>query len=138
MRYMIIVKASADSEAGALPGEPLLAAMAAYHDELARAGVLLDAAGLRSSAEGWRVQYDGEDRRRVTDGPFAEGEDLIAGYTLIQVRTREEALEWSKRYPNPRGPGRPCAIEVRRVGELEDFMPGPAMEHFHQATSPRA
>ncbi|SAI40720.1 Uncharacterized protein conserved in bacteria [Bordetella ansorpii] len=138
MRYLIIVKASPESEAGLMPEEPLLAAMGVYHDELARAGVLLDASGLRRTAEGWRVQYDGEDRRRVIDGPFADSKELIAGYTLIQVRTPEEALEWSRRYPNPRGAGKECAIEVRRVFELEDFLPGPAIEPSNQIDHARA
>lgn len=138
MRYMIIVKASPESEAGVMPEAPLLAAMGAYHDELARAGVLLDANGLRRTAEGWRVQYDDEDRRRVIDGPFADSKEMIAGYTLIQVRTPEEALEWSKRYPNPRGPGQACAIEVRRVFEQEDFLAGPAIAQDEQAGGARA
>lgn len=121
MRYMIIVKASADSEAGVMPTESLLAAMASYHEELARAGVLLDATGLKASSHGWRVRYESGDRRRIIDGPFAETKELIAGYTLIQVRSREEALEWSRRFPNPAIDGGACEIEVRQLFELEDF-----------------
>jgi hypothetical protein len=122
MRFMIIVKATPDSEAGRFPPnpEPLFAAMAAYHEDLAKGGALLDAAGLQPSSKGWRVQYEGG-RRTVVDGPFTESKELIAGYTLIQVRTREEALEWSRRFPNPIGEGAVCHIEVRQVYEMEDF-----------------
>jgi hypothetical protein len=122
MRFMIIVKATADSEAGRFPPdpEPIFQAMAAYHEELARAGALLDASGLQPSSKGWRVKYDGS-KRTVVDGPFAETKELIAGYTLIQTRTRDEALEWSKRFPNPVGEGLSCHIEVRQLFEMEDF-----------------
>ncbi len=124
MRYMIIVKASADSEAGAVPPASLLAAMADYHEELARAGVLLDATGLEASSHGWRVRFERGDQRRIIDGPFAETKELVAGYTLIQVRSREEALEWSRRFPNPATDGGACEIEVRRLFEQEDFQRG--------------
>jgi hypothetical protein len=130
MRYMIIVKASADSEAGTMPPESLLAAMASFHEELARAGVLLDATGLKASAHGWRVRYEAGNQRRVIDGPFAETKELIAGYTLIQVRSREEALEWSRRFPNPAIDGGACEIEVRQLFELEDFQPNEAVERL--------
>lgn len=122
MRFMIIVKATADSEAGRFPDnpEPLFAAMAAYHEELAKAGALLDASGLQPSSKGWRVQYEGS-RRTIVDGPFTESKELIAGYTLIQTRTREEALEWSRRFPNPVSDGVSCHIEVRQLYEMEDF-----------------
>jgi hypothetical protein len=122
MRFMIIVKATPDSEAGRFPADSdkLFQAMAAYHEELARAGALLDASGLQPSSKGWRVQYEG-DRRTVVDGPFAETKELIAGYTLIQTRTRDEAVEWSRRFPNPIGEGIACHIEVRQLYELEDF-----------------
>ena len=122
MRFMIIVKATPDSEAGRFPpdAEPLFQAMAAYHEELARAGALLDASGLQPSSKGWRVQYEGS-KRRIVDGPFTESKELIAGYTLIQTRTRDEALEWSKRFPNPIGEGISCHIEVRQLYEMEDF-----------------
>lgn len=126
MRYMIIVKASADSEAGVMPSESLLAAMAIYHEELARAGVLLDAIGLKASSHGWRVRCEGGDARRIIDGPFAETKELIAGYTLIQVRSRDEALEWSRRFPNPAIDGGACEIEVRQLFEAEDFTPANA------------
>ena len=122
MRFMIIVKATPDSEAGRFPDnpEPLFAAMAAYHEELARAGALLDASGLHPSSKGWRVQYDGG-KRSIVDGPFTETKELVAGYTLIQTRTRDEAIGWSRRFPNPIGEGIACHIEVRQLYELEDF-----------------
>ena len=122
MRFMIIVKATPDSEAGRFPpeSEKLFQAMAGYHEELARAGALLDASGLQPTSKGWRVQYEGG-RRTVVDGPFAETKELVAGYTLIQTRTRDEAIEWSRRFPNPVGEGAACHIEVRQLYELEDF-----------------
>ncbi|MHB1257746.1 YciI family protein [Thiobacillus sp.] len=131
MRFMIIVKATAESEAAARPApdEALLAAMADYHEKLARAGVLLDASGLKPSAQGWRIRYDGESRS-VIDGPFTETKELIAGYTLIQVKTREEGLEWARRFPNPAGAGKPAEIEVRQLYELDDFAPSTAIERF--------
>lgn len=131
MRFMIIVKASAESEAGAMPEEKRMAQMAAFHEELARAGALLDASGLKPSREGWRIRYDGE-LRTVIDGPFAESKELIASYTLIQARTRDEALEWARRFPNPRGEGLPAEIEVRPLFTLEDFPPNAAIERFRQ------
>ena len=124
MRFMIIVKATADSEAGVMPPASLLAHMGAFHDELARAGVLLDGAGLRASAQGWRVAIAADGQRRVQGGPFAQTEELIAGYTLIQARSRDEAIEWSRRYPNPTLRGSACHIEVRPLFEAEDFAPG--------------
>lgn len=123
MRFMIMVKATKDTEAGKFPdnAEKLFEAMAAYHDELGKAGVLLDASGLQPSSRGWKVKYDG-DKRTVVDGPFTEAKELIAGYTLIQVKSREEALEWTKRFPKPHFDDR-CEIEVRQLYELEDFEP---------------
>lgn len=129
MRYMIIVKATPDSEAGVMPSEELLSTMAAYHEQLAKAGVLLDGSGLQPSAKGWRIRYDGN-KRTVIDGPFSESKELIAGYTLIQVRTRDEALEWARRFPNPSADGGKAEIEVRQMYELEDFTPGEAIEQF--------
>jgi len=122
MRFMIIVKATPDSEAGRFPpeSEKLFQAMAGYHEELARAGALLDASGLQPTSKGWRVQYEAG-RRTVVDGPFTETKELVAGYTLIQTRTRDEAIEWSRRFPNPVGEGAACHIEVRQLYELEDF-----------------
>lgn len=122
MRFMIIVKATPDTEAGRFPDnpEPLFAAMATYHEELAKAGALLDASGLQPSSKGWRIEYDGK-KRTVVDGPFTESKELIAGYTLIQVRSREEAIEWTRRFPNPVGEGVRCHIEVRQLYEMDDF-----------------
>ncbi|HUL10831.1 MAG TPA: YciI family protein [Methylococcaceae bacterium] len=128
---MIIVKATKDSEAGVMPSEELIAQMAAYHEELKKAGVLLDASGLQASSKGWRIQYSG-DKRSVIDGPFAETKGLIAGHTLIQVKSREEALEWTKRFPNPAVDGKEGEIEVRQLFELEDFGPGEAIERFRE------
>jgi hypothetical protein len=133
MRFMIMVKASPASEAGTLPEERLIAAMADYHEQLAHAGVLLDANGLQPSSRGWRVRWAGG-RQSVVDGPFAETRELIAGYTLIQVRSREEALEWSRRFPAPHGDGVDAEIEVRQLFELEDFGPSAAAERFRLLT----
>jgi len=127
MRFMIIVKATKDSEAGLMPEEKLFAAMATYHEELAKAGALLDASGLQPSSKGWRIKYSGG-KRTVIDGPFAETKELIAGYTIIQVKSREEALEWTKRYPNPYLTD--GEIEVRQLFELEDFGPSDAIGRF--------
>ncbi|MGH8697097.1 MAG: YciI family protein, partial [Burkholderiales bacterium] len=114
---------------GAMPEEKLFAEMATYHEELAKAGALLDASGLQPSAKGWRIKYSGG-KRTVTDGPFAETKELIAGYTLIQAKSREEALEWAKRFPNPAGGGKECEIEVRQLFELEDFGSSEALDRF--------
>jgi hypothetical protein len=129
MRFMIIVKATRDSERDVMPGEALIASMADFHEQLAKAGVLLDASGLQSSAKGWRVRYEGT-QRRVIDGPFAETKELIAGYTIIQTRSRDEALEWSRRFPNPSLDGGLAEIEVRQMFELEDFGPSEVAERL--------
>ncbi|OVZ59410.1 hypothetical protein CDO44_12430 [Pigmentiphaga sp. NML080357] len=131
MRFMIIVRATADTEAGVMPEEPLLAAMAAYHEELAKAGVLLDANGLKPSSRGWRIRYRAG-KGTVVDGPFAETKELIAGYTLIQVRSRDEAMEWARRFPAPMGETADGEIEVREIFELEDFEQNAAIERFRQ------
>lgn len=131
MRFMIIVKATTDSEAGVMPEESMMAAMAAYHEELAQAGVLLDASGLKPTSQGWRIRYAGK-QCSIVDGPFAESKELIAGYTIIQVKSKEEAIEWTKRFPNPVGEGRDAEIEVRQFFELEDFAPGEAVERFRE------
>ena len=131
MRFMIIVKATAQTEQGVMPTEALIASMADFHEQLAKAGVLLDASGLQPSAKGWRVHYDGR-QRRVIDGPFAENKELIAGYTIIQTRSREEALEWSRRFPNPAVDGGIAEIEVRQMYELEDFGSSEATERFRE------
>src|SRR6058998_3085990 len=106
MRFMIVVKASQDSEAGVMPHEKILGEMAKYHEELQKAGVLLDASGLQATSKGWRIQYSGQ-KRTVVDGPFSEAKELIAGYTIIQVKSREEAMEWARRFPNPSTARRP-------------------------------
>jgi hypothetical protein len=126
---MIIVKATKDSEAGVMPEEKLIPEMAKYHEELAKAGALLDASGLQPSSKGWRIRYSGG-KRNVVNGPFAETKELIAGYTLIQVKSREEAIEWTKRYPNPYL--KDGEIEVRQLFELEDFGPSEAVERFRE------
>ncbi|MBO9356069.1 YciI family protein [Bordetella petrii] len=120
MRFMIIVKANADTEAGILPDAALFAEMGAYNQALAGAGALLDAAGLQPSSAGWRICYaDGQ--RRIIDGPFAATGELVAGYTLIQARSRAEALEWTRRFPAPMGALVPAQIEVRPLYEPEDL-----------------
>ena len=129
MRFMIIVKATKESEAGVMPEEKLIAEMAKYHEELKKAGALLDASGLQASSKGWRIKYSGG-KRSASDGPFAETKELIAGYTLIQVKSREEALEWTKRFPNPGM--KDGEIEVRQLFELEDFGPSEAVERFRK------
>ena len=131
MRYMIIVKANADSEAGIFPeDDTLMAAMAAYHEALQQAGVLLDGSGLKPSAQGWRIHYEKDGQRRVVDGPFAETKELIAGYTLIQVRSRDEAMEWARRFPAPMGEGVEATIELRPLYELEDFPQTESLERL--------
>lgn len=131
MRFMILVKATKDSEAGVMPEESRIAEMASYHEELQKAGALLDASGLRPSRKGWRIRYSGN-QLTLVDGPFTEAKELVAGYTLIEVGTREEALEWTRRFPNPAGDGKEAEIEVRQLFELEDFEPGDAIERFRE------
>jgi len=133
MRYMLLVKATKDTEAGKFPEdkEKLLAAMATYHEELAKAGALLAGSGLQPSSKGWRVKYSGG-RRTLIDGPFIETKELIAGYTVIKVKSREEALEWTKRFPNPMGEGADAEIEVRQLAELEEWCPSDAIERFRE------
>ena len=136
MRFMILVKATVDTEAGVTPQASVFAAMASYHEALAKAGVLLDANGLQPSAKGWRIRYSG-DRRTLVDGPFTETKELLAGCTLIQVRSREEAMEWARRFPSPAGEGVEAEIEVRQLFELEDFAPGDGIDRFHELQSTR-
>ncbi len=127
MRFMMLVKADKDTEAGVMPGEELIAAMTRYNEELAKAGVLLDLAGLQPSSKGARVKFSGG-QRTVVDGPFVETKELIAGYWLIQVKSKEEAMEWAKRAPAPHGEGAESEIEVRQLFELEDFGPSEAID----------
>nr|WP_314532695.1 YciI family protein [uncultured Pseudomonas sp.] len=119
MRFMIIVKASADSEAGIMPSEELLTAMGNYNEELAKAGILVTCDGLQPSSKGARVRFSGE-QRTVIDGPFIETKELIAGYWIWDVNSKQEAIDWVKRCPNPM-PGTDAEIEIRPVFAAEDF-----------------
>ncbi|HLL18528.1 MAG TPA: YciI family protein [Rubrivivax sp.] len=134
MRFMIIVRATAESETETAPAvdTELLDEMVAYHQQLSEAGVLLDGAGLLPSRDGWRIRYSGG-QRTVTDGPFGEVKELIAGYTVIQVPSREAAMEWARRFPSPFGPA-DCEIEVRRLWETKDFPPCDAINSLRQIT----
>ena len=118
MRFMVMVKANKDSEAGVMPSEELLTEMGKYNEELVKAGVMLAGEGLHPSSKGVRVRFSG-DRRIVIDGPFTEAKELIAGYWLWQVKSKEEAIEWVKRCPNPTGMD--GEIEIRQVFEADDF-----------------
>ncbi|MBK5529604.1 YciI family protein [Pseudomonas sp. TH06] len=119
MRFMILVKASADSEAGVMPSEELLTAMGNFNEELAKAGILVAADGLHPSSKGTRVRFSG-DKRTVIDGPFIETKELVAGYWIWDVKSKEEAIEWVKRCPNPM-PGSDSDIEIRQIFSAEDF-----------------
>jgi hypothetical protein len=129
MRFMAIVKATKDSEAGKMPSEELLAAMAKFNEEMVKAGVMLEGNGLQPSSKGARVRFSG-DRRTVIDGPFAETKELIAGYWILQVKSRQEAIDWIRRCPNPHEGE--SEIEIRQIFELEDFGESPAVEHHRQ------
>ena len=120
MRFMVMVKANADSEAGVMPSEELLTAMGAYNEELVKAGVLLAAEGLQPSSRGARVRFSGT-KRSVIDGPFAETKELIAGFWIIQVKSKQEAIEWMKRCPCPMPDSEASEIEIRQVFEAADF-----------------
>jgi hypothetical protein len=122
MRFMVLVKASKDSEAGVLPDEKLLSDMTKFNDELIKAGVMLAGEGLHPSSEGVRVRFSG-DKRTVIDGPFAETKELVAGFWIFQVKSKEEAIEWVKRAPNPMPTE--SEIEIRQIFELDEF--GPAL-----------
>jgi hypothetical protein len=130
MRFMMIVKANQESESGAMPDEAALAAMGKYNEELVKAGVLLDATGLAPSSEGARVRFSAGGKRKVIDGPFTESKELVAGYWVIQVKSREEAIEWAKRIPFEADPktGVEPEVELRRLFELDEFVPGPAID----------
>jgi hypothetical protein len=119
MRFMVIVKADKNSEAGALPDQKLLADMGKYNEELVKAGVMLAGEGLQPSSKGKRVRFSG-DKRTVVDGPFAETKELVAGFWIFQTKSIDEAVEWVKRAPNP-FPGTESEIEIRQVFETEDF-----------------
>jgi len=119
MRFMILVKADKNSEAGVLPDEKLLTEMGKFNEELVKAGIMLAGEGLQPSSKGARVKFSGS-KRTVIDGPFAETKELIAGFWLWQVKSKKEAIEWVKRCPNP-FPGRESEIEIRQLFEAEDF-----------------
>jgi hypothetical protein len=119
MRFMVIVKASKNSEAGVLPSEKLLTEMGKFNEELAKAGVMITGEGLQASSKGARVRFSGE-KRTVVDGPFAETKELVAGFWLWKCQSLQEAIEWVKRCPNPM-PGEEAEIEIRQVFEVEDF-----------------
>ena len=133
MRFMVIVKATKDSEAGKMPSEEALAAMAKFNEEMVKAGVMLDGNGLKPSSQGARVRFHGgkvgdtTNKRSVIDGPFAETKELVAGYWVLQCRSLAEAIEWIKRCPNPHDGD--SEIEIRPMFELEDFGESPAVEH---------
>jgi hypothetical protein len=131
MRFMIIIKATPGSEAGQMPGLEMLEVMSKYHQQLAAAGVLVDASGLHPSSKGWRVMYQGS-QRSVIDGPFAETKELIAGYTTVQVRSETEAREWALKFPNPSLEGGSAQIEIRRLFELDELEPCEAVESFRR------
>lgn len=132
MRFMILVKATRDSEAGAMPPESLFHEMATYHEALAKAGVLVDASGLQASSKGWRIDYGKDGQRSFVDGPFPETKELVAGYTVINVKSRDEAIEWTRRFPNPAIDGGEAQIEVRQCFDLEDFGDSEAIERFRR------
>ena len=131
MRFMMMVRANRDTEAGVMPEEKLIAAMGKYNEELAKAGVLIDGAGLQPSSKGARIKFSGG-KPTVVDGPFAETKELIAGYWLIQVKSNEEAIEWAKRCPAPQGEAAEGELELRQLFELDDFPPSEAIEHHRK------
>jgi hypothetical protein len=122
MRFMMIVKATKDSEAGVMPSNELISAMTKYNEQLVNAGAMIDGAGLQASSKGARIRFDGS-QRTVIDGPFAETKELISGYWIIKVKSREEAIEWAKRSPFQEG-----ELELRQFFEMEDFAPSDAIE----------
>lgn len=138
MRFMMVVKATTDSEAGVLPSQELIDAMQKYNEELAKAGVLLAADGLHSSANAVRISYpEPGGKPKVVDGPFTEAKEMIAGYTLIEVKSREEALEWALRMPDPHGFGQ-GEIELRQVFEFEELMENPESRAKEEALRKQA
>ena len=132
MKFMILVKATQDSEAGKMPPDSLIAEMVGFHEEMAKAGVLVDGAGLRDSSRGWRIKYGKGGKRTFVDGPFTETKELVAGYTIIDVKSREEALAWTKRFPNPSIDGGEGEIEVRPFFALDDFEDSAAVRKAKQ------
>ncbi|MGB6769446.1 MAG: YciI family protein [Methyloceanibacter sp.] len=129
MRFMVMVKATKDSEAGKMPSEELLLAMAKFNEEMVKAGVMLDGNGLQPSSKGARIRFSGA-KRTVIDGPFAETKELIAGYWILQVKSKAEAIEWIKRCPNPHE--EESENEISQIFELEDFGDSEAVEHHRR------
>ena len=129
MKFMMIVKANKDSEAGVMPDEKLISAMTRYNEELSKAGVLLDLSGLQPSSKGARIKFSPGGKRTVIEGPFTQTDGLIAGYWLIQVKSKEEAIEWAKRAPAPHGESAESEIELRQLFELDDFAPSQAIDN---------
>ena len=127
MKFMILVKATKDSEAGRMPPDSLLAEMVGFHNQMAKAGVLVDGGGLRASRHAWRIKYGKDGKRTFVDGPFTETKELVAGYTIIDVKSREEAIAWTRRFPNPAIDGGEAEIEVRPYFELDEFGDTPAV-----------
>jgi hypothetical protein len=121
MRFMMIVKASKDSEAGVMPSEELIAKMGKFNEQMVNARVMLDGAGLQASSKGARVKFAKDGKVSVIDGPFAETKELIAGFWVINVKSLQEAIDWAKKAPNPHGDGAETAIEIRQFFEVEDF-----------------
>lgn len=135
MRFIVMVKANKDSEAGVMPSQELLTAMGKYNEELVKAGIMLAGEGLHPSSKGARVQFDGA-KRAVVDGPFTETKELVAGFWLWQVKSLDEAIEWVKRCPNPM-PG-PSEIEIRQIFDMEDFGEALTPEMREQAARQQA
>ena len=132
MRFMVLIKATKDSESGKMPDERIISEMNKFNEELVKAGVMLAGEGLHPSSKGARIRFSGKNRT-VIDGPFAETKELVAGYWLWQVKSKEEAIEWAKRCPNPFE--EECEIEIRQLFELEDFAPSPAVERERELRS---
>jgi len=130
MKFMMIVRATKDSEAGIMPTEELISAMGKYNEELMKAGVLLDLSGLQPSSKGARIRFSAG-KRTIIDGPFVETKELIAGYWIIQVKSREEAIEWAKRAPAP-FEDQECEIEIRQFFEMDDFAPSEAVDRMRE------
>ena len=126
MRFMLFVKGNEETEGGVMPDEEMLATMGKYNEELAKAGVLLDLAGLQPTSNGARIEYSGK-KRTIVDGPFTEAKEVVAGYWLLETKTKDEAIEWAKRVPFDEG-----AVELRQLFELEDFEPGPAVDRARE------
>jgi hypothetical protein len=128
MRFMMIVKANKNSEAGVLPDDAMIAKMGKFNEQLVNTGILVDAAGLQASAKGARVKFAKDGKVSVIDGPFAETKELIAGYWIINVKSLQEAIDWAKKSPAPHGDGVETAIEIRQFFEMEDFGESPAVD----------